>query len=428
MENTLLKDEIYSNLPEIIKQLTSPFSGRERDIVLLSSITVLSACLPNIYGIYDSNRLTPHLFLMITAPAASGKGVMGKSKKLIEKIHDTIIRNSLVEMERCRKEQKSNKKEKYNCPDLDIKILPGNVSSSKIYKHIQNNIHGLLIFETEADTISNMLKQDWGNFSDVLRKAFHHETISISREIDDKFFEIKNPKLSLVLSGTPGQIAPLISSKENGLFSRFIFYYFNEASYWKDVSPEGERLDINFLFDSVGDSIFELYNKLIIRQVPIQVKLTKGQWKKLNETMGLAVNSLIQIENTDLLPTIKRYGVIMFRFCMVLTLIRIQDLDIIEDEIYCDDDDFNASIEIIKITINHSITVSNLFNNSTNIQQLNMRESILLSQLNKNFTRQEALELGGSNNIRPRTLDFILKKFIRLNLISKISNGNFQKK
>lgn len=28
-----------------------------------------------------------------------------------------------------------------------------------------------LIFETEADTLSNSMKQEWGSFSDVLRKA-----------------------------------------------------------------------------------------------------------------------------------------------------------------------------------------------------------------------------------------------------------------
>jgi hypothetical protein len=109
MEETLLKDAIYSNLPEVLRELTTPFQQRERDIVLLSSLAVLSACLPNVYGVYDGNTYYPHLFLMITAPAASGKGVMGKSKKLIEKIHDSIMSRSLLEIGECRAQQKGKK-------------------------------------------------------------------------------------------------------------------------------------------------------------------------------------------------------------------------------------------------------------------------------------------------------------------------------
>ncbi len=83
MKKGILTEEIYQNLPEPIKELTAPFQERERDIVLLSTLGVLSACLPRVFGIYDSNRYSPHLYLLIIAPPASGKGAMGKSKKLI---------------------------------------------------------------------------------------------------------------------------------------------------------------------------------------------------------------------------------------------------------------------------------------------------------------------------------------------------------
>ena len=95
--------------------------------------------------------------------------------------------------------------------------------------------HGLLIMESEADTLSNMLNNDWSNYSDVLRKAFHHEPISISRKIEKIFEEINQPKLSMVISGTPNQLQPLIKSKDNGLFSRFIVYSFDEIAEFKNV-------------------------------------------------------------------------------------------------------------------------------------------------------------------------------------------------
>ena len=54
-----------------------------------------------------------------------------------------------------------------------------------------------------ADTLSNVFKQEWGSYSDLLRKAFHHERVSSSRKENNKFTEVINPKLSIALSGTP---------------------------------------------------------------------------------------------------------------------------------------------------------------------------------------------------------------------------------
>jgi hypothetical protein len=430
MKKGILKEEIYQNLPEPIKELTAPFHDRERDVVLLSTLGVLSACLPRVYGIYDSNRYSPHLYLLIIAPPASGKGAMGKSKKLIEKIHREIKQISLDGIAECKESQKDKKNKSAQCPELEIKLVPGNVSSSKIYKHLQNSPHGILMFETEADTISTMLKQDWGNFSDVLRKSFHHETVSISREIEDKYFEISEPKLSLVISGTPNQVAPLINSQENGLFSRFVFYYFDEPSYWKDVSPQAKTIDTGLLFSNAGTEILKLYNKLLEKNEEIEVRLTQEQWNRFNERMDYIVKSLIEIKKTDILPTIKRNGVIMFRICMILTVIRNKDNIDSSQILYCDNKDFNSACAIIESAIDHSIVVSNLL--SSNLtdpkKKLNMRESLMLSALGSNFKKKDALIIGKCQGIPDRSIDFIIAKLIRLQIIEKISNGVFQKK
>ena len=72
--------------------------------------------------------------------------------------------------------------------------------------------------ETEADTMGNVLKQDWGSYSDLLRKAFHHEPVSYSRKTNKEWIELKMPRLSVALAGTPGQVEGLIKSAEDVLF------------------------------------------------------------------------------------------------------------------------------------------------------------------------------------------------------------------
>lgn len=78
--NELISKHVYDNLPNLLKGIAEPFEERERDVILLSSIVVLSNCIPNVYGIYDNKKYYPQLYLIIIAPPASGKGVMSFSK------------------------------------------------------------------------------------------------------------------------------------------------------------------------------------------------------------------------------------------------------------------------------------------------------------------------------------------------------------
>lgn len=116
METDFLPEIVYQKLPEILFELTEPFTGREKDVVLLSSLGVLSAALPKVHGIYDGNLYSPNLYLLVVAPAASGKGVMNKSKVLIEKIHQYILEISLENIAECESEKKTKK-------DLSINAL-----------------------------------------------------------------------------------------------------------------------------------------------------------------------------------------------------------------------------------------------------------------------------------------------------------------
>ncbi|MCY1660376.1 DUF3987 domain-containing protein [Chryseobacterium sp. SL1] len=152
--NELIEEGVYRRLPKILQNITQPFIGRERDIVLTSALGVLGACLPNIYGVYDGDKIYPNLYVMIIAPAASGKGVMNKSRILIDKIHDKVLKDSIEIQQDC-KEGKKKSKEKGvdDCPSVEIKIMPANISTAEMYTYMGASNHGLLIMESEADTM-----------------------------------------------------------------------------------------------------------------------------------------------------------------------------------------------------------------------------------------------------------------------------------
>jgi transcription antitermination factor NusA-like protein len=84
--------------------------------------------------------------------------------------------------------------------------------------------------KTEADTVGTTMKKN-GKLFDMLRKAFHHEKISVSRKTNSEYVEVMNHNSAIALSGTPKQIFNIIPSAEDGLFSRFFFLCFKQMRY-----------------------------------------------------------------------------------------------------------------------------------------------------------------------------------------------------
>ena len=419
----LLEENIFTNVPELLKPILSGFEGRERDIVFLSTLGVISAILPNVYSRYDAIKYTPNLYLIIVAPPASGKGRMNLALKLIEPIHQFMREESTIEREKC---LKNPEKQDSDCPKVNIKIVPGNVSCSKLYSHLANSNYGLLIFESEADSLSGMLKQEWGNFSDVLRKAFHHEKISLSRITDDLILEVEKPKLSVILSGTENQLQPLIKSIENGLFSRFLYYYSDNKSEWKNISAEGSQIDYNNEFELLSNQLFILYAILTERKEnPIEVKLGELQWNEFNSEMK-KIHDLLSTEGQEYFSSsVKRHGLILVRLATILTILKNHQYIREKQFLEVDDIDFNIALSIIKTTIYHSLEVYYLLDDKKS--KLPLNEFKILESLNQEFQRAEAIELAASLKVPQRTADEYLKRWVENNFVIKISNGIYKK-
>ncbi|WP_345273296.1 DUF3987 domain-containing protein [Flaviramulus aquimarinus] len=393
---------------------TSSFEGRERDIVLLSSIGVLSSCLPNVFGNYDGKEIYSNLYTLFIAPPASGKGVMNYSRLLVERIHDKLFLDSR------RKMKKYNDKNDTNsgaCPKLEIKIVPANISSSEMYSYLGSSKDGIVIIESEADTMSAMMKNDWSNYSDVLRSAFHHEAVSICRKGDNLYLYIKEPKLSIVMSGTPNQFMPLMQSKGNGLFSRFMMYTFDETQDFKDVFAPKTK-EYKTFFDKAGIKVFNLYSMLSELDCRIEFKFTENQRNRfLNEFKS--IQSIVKEEySQSFLSNLNRHGLMFYRMCMILTALRGIDA---KKELICSNRDFIISLKIIKTVLKHALIMHDDIEDGV----LSKTDEKFLYGLKKHFTRKEAVELGTKYNIPERTVDDKLVQWRKKRAINKTGHGKF---
>ena len=281
---------LFPKLPEFLQKVVQVASSdEERDILLLGSLVAISACLPKVSGIYDGKRVYANLFLFITAQASAGKGRLVHCRQLVNLVHKEFREQAKVHKQHYElelAEYNANKGkiegiEKPAKPPEKMLFIPANNSSTGAYQLLGDSDGKGLIFETEGDTLAHAFKSDYGNYSDGFRKAFHHETISYYRRTDREYVDIESPCLSTVLSGTPKQVSALIPNAENGLFSRFIFYYMNVRPVWKNVFASQTTNGLDDYFDALGNDFFTLYNSLKMSQ-DIQFFLTADQQDQFN--------------------------------------------------------------------------------------------------------------------------------------------------
>lgn len=418
---------LYSELPEFLQQVVAIATfNEERDILLLGSLGAISACFPKLNGIYDGKKVYPNLFLFITAQASAGKGRLVHCRQLVNPIHKELreeakLHKQHFELEMA--EYNANKGkvegiEKPARPPEKMLFIPANNSSTGAYQLLGDSDGKGLIFETEGDTLAHAFKSDYGNYSDGFRKAFHHETISYYRRTDREFVDIESPCLSTVLSGTPKQVSALIPNAENGLFSRFIFYFMNIKPEWKNVFASTTDNGLDDYFENLGNQFYELY-KLLKTNGEFQFHLTADQQEQFNTFFSEIQAKYLNLQGLDYMATIRRLGLIAFRFCMLFTALRILETGDTTNKLICEERDFQASLVMIKVLIKHSSKVfGELPQEETKPSRMNRKEKFLHGLPNQ-FNRQKYLEVAKKLSIPAKTAEGYITSFIKANLLHR---------
>jgi len=429
-----IPDQIYDVLPPTLKEACNVFKGRERDVFFTSALSVISGGLHNVSGLYDKNKVFPNLFSIITAPPASGKGVMKYSRQLGDCYHEFLLNQSREDLKEYKKEKRVfDSKVKKAKTDQDIEALiepekpkfkmffiPGNTSSAMITKHLEYNDGMGCICEAEADALTNALKQEWGNFSDIIRSGFGAESISQSRKTDLEYSEIKEPKFSLALTGTLNQLDLLMTSVQDGLFSRVLFYSFNAAPIWKTTYTSGISRSNKDIFVDYSAALCDKFKSNTAQKFA----MTEKQGLKLDNTFRELLRHNTALYVKDVISTVIRLGGMCYKIAMTLSAVRSDDKEII-----CSEEDFNTALCLVKeVYLVHGINMLNKVSKTSN--KLNTTQTDLYNWIKTKdtFKRSEISEQASLSGIKDRTLSDILKRFIELELIEKVSHGVYTKR
>ena len=424
---------VYNNIPTFLQQVVQPSSSNEeRDILLLGALTAFSACFPKLFGVYDQRKVFSNLYLFVTAPASAGKGRLNQIKNLVNPVHKekreqskTLKQQHQVEMATYNMNKgKSETMEKPSKPPERMLFIPANNSVTGVYQLISDNEGRGLIFETEGDTLAQAFKSDYGNYSDGFRKAFHHETISYYRRTDREYVDIERPCLSTVLSGTPKQIQALVPSAENGLFSRFMFYYMNIKPTWKNVFQTDTTNGLDEYYDQLGKEFFGLY-KTLKNNPDIEVRLTTEQQQRFNVFFEKLQTKYLNLQPDDYIATVRRLGLIAFRIIMLFSVFRIMEDGDVNQVRYCEDIDFENTLEMISVLVKHSSKVFNdLPIEQKQVKRANRKERFL-EELPYQFSRQDYLNIADKNKIPHKTAEGYITKFVEAGLIHREAHNNY---
>lgn len=378
-------DEIIYTLPLMLKEPCNVFVDEvEKEVFLIGALGIISGLLPNYISNYDGKWIRPNLYVYILSGYGSGKGALSYCRIIGEKIHAEKKEQAREDLIRYQREleiynkgistfKKSNDiAEPPQKPILNKKtclFIPVNNSKSGLIELLQHNNNNGILFETEGDTLADAIKQDYGNFSDILRKAFHHEPIDYYTKGQGELIELINPCVSTVLSSTFDQLLNLIPSIENGLYSRFLYYFLKQEPKFNDVFNTEKTKYVDDV-KMYSEKYYQTYKYLESLTEPKYFSLTENQQIKFVNYFDNRKRNIINSVGENMAGTINRMGIIAYRLMMIFTALRRYESIGDNKTIYCTDDDFMNTFKILERLEEHSISVYEKLGNIPDKKQL----------------------------------------------------------
>ena len=400
-------------LPESLQQMISLASTpEEQDIILMATLAAASACLPNLYFRYGmtGKKYYANLQCFILAAAASGKGIANQSLEMVRVID-----------------------EQYPM------LIAGDSTLAAFYKALEEQNGCGYMHESEGSVITDIWKAGAANYNTALRKAAEHEPISRNRVKGAS--EIKNPRLSMLLTGTFGQYRALVPSVENGYFSRLLTVVIPSTNGFdkRYVSSKGAQSAIPL---QVGRALLSTYETLLNGEER-EWSLTDAQKERLGNHLETEYATLIGLLGENFHSAVVRMAVQIERMAMILTAMRgmsafnadeidgEKDRPYMVDAIYCSDEDYETAEVIGNKMLLHMAAAYRMIDGDKQdvvpeIKPLDQRK-VLFEQLKGTFERKELIKEAKAQGISERTAERWNDKWLEHGQVIKLEHGRYRK-
>ena len=418
---------------------------REYDLMLLSSLTVLSTVMPGVSGMLKKQLYKPPFYTLIIGPSGSGKGCINVVRKLADPWQDYIfdISKAKVKEYEEQKELSDNYKAQVRAakgkksvglpPEEPVPVcqkrlhMSGYTTTARMIGQLDvNSPYASFLYETELESVNNTIMQDFGGYSYVLNQAFQHERIGCSSKTNGTSF-IEFPELGFLATGTPGMLLKLIPSTESGLYSRLLIYRITgRADYQPLTSVDDTMCSVRY-FERLGQRVLDM--AVHLEKSPTFVVFSDKQRKRLDRYFEREYNNVRVFGNDDVASVVLRHRLIIFRIAMTLTGIRKGETKSTAEEIEILDDDFDIAFHIGTRCLSHSLLVSTSLKHSDTNQRHKLPDAQvdLFDVMPDEFKTSDIIDEAGVRGISRSSVFRMLKKAQEYSLVVLVSTGYYRK-
>ena len=392
-------------LPESVQQMISLASTpEEQDIILMATLAAASACVPNLYFTYGptGKKYYANLQCFILAAAASGKGIANQALEMVRVID-----------------------EQYPL------LVAGDSTLPAWYKALEEQGGVGYMHESEGSVITDIWKASAANYNTALRKAAEHETISRNRMKGAS--EIKNPRLSMLLTGTFGQYKALVPSVENGYFSRLLTVVIRGTNPFdkRYVSSKGGQSAVPRI---VGQRLLRTYEALM-ESGEREWSLTEAQKERLGEHLETEYGTLIGLLGDNFHSAVVRMAVQIERMAMVLSALRLEQgaktASLKDNGLICSDSDYETAELIGNKLLLHMAAAYRLIDGDTisivpDIKPLDQRR-VLFDQLKTEYKLKDLISEAKTQGVSRATVIRWNDAWQEQGQVTKIEYGHYRK-
>ena len=418
---------------------------REYDLMLLSSLTVLSTVMPGVSGMLKKQLYKPPFYTLIIGPSGSGKGCINVVRKLADPWQDYIfdISKAKVKEYEEQKELSDNYKAQVRAakgkkpvglsPEEPVPVcqkrlhMSGYTTTARMIEQLDvNSPYASFLYETELESVNNTIMQDFGGYSYVLNQAFQHERIGCSSKTNGTSF-IEFPELGFLATGTPGMLLKLIPSTESGLYSRLLIYRITgRADYQPLTSVDDTMCSVRY-FERLGQRVLDM--AVHLEKSPTFVVFSDKQRKRLDRYFEREYNNVRVFGNDDVASVVLRHRLIIFRIAMTLTGIRKGETKSTAEEIEILDGDFDIAFHIGTRCLSHSLLVSTSLKHSDTDQRHKLPDAQvdLFDVMPDEFKTSDIIDEAGVRGISRSSVFRMLKKAQEYSLVVLVSTGYYRK-
>ena len=399
----IVKHLDMQKLPESVQQMLSLASTpEEQDIILMATLAAASACVPKMYFTYGptGKKYYANLQCFILAAAASGKG----------------IANQVLEMVRVIDEQYPM-------------LIAGDSTLAAFYKALEEQGGCGYMHESEGSVITDIWKNAAANYNTALRKAAEHEPISRNRVKGAS--EIKNPRLSMLLTGTFGQYKALVPNVENGYFSRLLTVVIRGTNPFdkRYVSSKGGQSAVPKI---VGQRLLRVYESLLCGDER-EWSLTEAQKERLGEHLETEYGTLISLLGDNFHSAVVRMAVQIERIAMVLSAMRggENNRPCMVDTLYCSDQDYETAEIIGNKMLMHMAAAYRMIDGDAQecvpeIKPIDQRK-VVFEQLKAEYALGELIQEAKSQGVSRSSAIRWNNEWIENGMVTKENHGIYRK-